>query len=328
MRLKYWLGFLISLIFLYLFFSKVEFRNLWDSLRMANYIYIIPAIIINLFIFIIRAERWRYLLDPVKKINIPSLFSATIIGFTANNLLPARIGEFIRAYVIGKKEAISKSAALATIVVERVFDGMMVILMLFLVLFFPPFTDQMIAEKLKGVGVILIMVFGGTIILLLLLKHYTQVFERFMRLILSPFSERLSKRVLDTMNAFVHGLEVLSIGRTLPFIILYSIVMWGLVVMIIYTLFPAFGLNYLPFFSIFFLEVILVFGVMLPSAPGYIGTFHFACAAGLGFMGVEADKAKSFAIILWAVNTIPVTLLGLYYMWKENFSFKEIKKEN
>lgn len=328
MKFRYWFGFLISLIFLYLFFRKIEFRSLWESLRMANYIYIIPAMIINLFTFVLRAKRWRYLLEPIKRIDTSSLFSATIIGFAANNLLPARIGELVRAYVIGKREAISKSSALATIVIERVFDGMMVILLLILVLFFPPFSDRVVTERLKGIGIFITITFGGAIVLLILLKRYTELFKRLIKLILSPFSERFSKRVLDIVSSFVHGLGVLSMGESLFFIIIYSVVMWGLIIMIIYSLYPAFGLDYLPFFSIFFLEVIIVFGVMLPSAPAYIGTFHFACATALGVMGVEPDKAKSFAIILWSVNAIPVTLIGLYYMSKENISFKEIKKEN
>ena len=128
MNWKLFFSVLISTLFLILAFNRVNLYELKDTLETANYIYLIPAVLLTILSLWIRAVRWGYLLQPVKKININSLFSATAIGLMANNLLPARLGEFVRAYVIGKKELISKSASFATIVVERIFDGLTILL--------------------------------------------------------------------------------------------------------------------------------------------------------------------------------------------------------
>lgn len=127
MKWKLWLGIGISVLFLFLAFRKVNLHELKKALESANYIYLIPAILLTILSLWIRAFRWQYILQPVREIRVSSLFSATMIGFMANNLLPVRLGEFVRAYTIGEKERISKSSSLATIVVERIFDGITIL---------------------------------------------------------------------------------------------------------------------------------------------------------------------------------------------------------
>lgn len=326
MKAKFWIGIIISIVFLYLFFRKVDFYELWRSLKGVNYFYIIPIIMLMPVMFFVRAERWRCLLIPIRNIGIPSLFSATVIGFAANNILPARIGEIVRAYVIGRKENISKSSALATIIVERFFDGLMVILFILLIIAFPPFKEVEIIERLKGAALLLSGIFIGGVVAMIFLKYNTTVALEWAGFLFSPLPHRFSERLLGILKSFAEGLGVIGKGGYIFLIFIYSIIIWFLAVLVAYILLPAFSLKGLPIMAAIFIQVAIAFGVAVPSAPGYVGTFHFACATGLGLLGVDSYTARSFAIVMWAVSIIPVTVLGLFFLWRGNLSLSEIKE--
>ena len=139
MKKKFIIGLLVSLVFLYLAFRKVDFSELWSALKGANYWYILPNIVLVILSMWMRAYRWKFMIHPIKKVGLGRLFSTVMIGFMANNVLPARLGEFVRAYSLGAKENISKSATFATIVIERIFDGFAILFILWLSLFCPLF---------------------------------------------------------------------------------------------------------------------------------------------------------------------------------------------
>ena len=141
MKKKFIIGLVISSVFLYLAFRKVDYSELWSALKEANYWYIIPNIILVILSMWMRAYRWRFMIDPIKKVGLSRLFSSVMIGFMANNVLPARLGEFVRAYSLGTKENISRSATFATIVIERIFDGFSLLFILWLSLLLSPFPD-------------------------------------------------------------------------------------------------------------------------------------------------------------------------------------------
>lgn len=326
MKAKFWIGIIISIVFLYLFFRKVDFYELWRSLKGVNYFYIIPIIMLMPVMFFVRAERWRCLLIPIRNIGIPSLFSATVIGFAANNILPARIGEIVRAYVIGRKENISKSSALATIIVERFFDGLMVILFILLIIAFPPFKEVEIIERLKGAAFLLSGIFIGGVFAMIFLKYNTTVALEWAKFLFSPLPPRFSEKLLGILKSFAEGLGVIGKGGYIFLIFIYSMIIWFLAVLVAYILLPAFSLKGLPIMAAIFIQVAIAFGVAVPSAPGYVGTFHYACALGLGLLGVDSYTAKSFAIVMWAVSIIPVTVLGLFFLWRDNLSLREIKE--
>jgi len=105
---------------------------------------------------------------------------------------------------------------------------------------------------------------------------------------------------------------------------MYSLVLWIILGLSVYMLFAAFNFQ-LTLLEAFFLEVVLVFGVSIPSAPGFIGTFHWACAAGLIFLGIEPNQAKTFSILYWLCYFLPITLLGLVVLWKEGLTLRFIQ---
>jgi uncharacterized protein (TIRG00374 family) len=257
------------------------------------------------------------------------LFHATAIGFMANNILPARVGEFIRAYVLGSKERISKTASFATIVVERLFDGFVILFLFLLVILFlpfPPDRSQMISQQqIKTAGLVTFFLYLTVLGIFLALRFHNEKAGRFIGLFLKPLPSGLSSRIKTKIDSFVCGLEILQRARDILVVAGYSLFLWIVTALSYYFLFLAFHLD-LPVLAAFFLLVVLVFGVSIPSAPGYIGTFHWACAAALIMMGSEANLAKSFALLLWFVGFIPITFLGLFSLWMEGMSFGQLKE--
>ncbi len=199
------------------------------------------------------------------------------------------------------------------------------ILFLIVVLLFPPFSSDVTISKLKGAGVILLLIFGGGVLFLFLLKHYTLTASKIVKFILKPLPNRFSAKILLLIDSFVVGLDVLGKGRHLFIVFIYSIVLWLLGTLGIQILYPAFYIDGPSFIGSIFVLILIAIVVMIPSAPSYIGTFHFACASGLILLGVDSIIAKSFTLILWAINIIPSTLLGLFYIWRGRLSFKELK---
>jgi uncharacterized protein (TIRG00374 family) len=325
----YWIGFILSLFFLALFFRKIDLVSIWHIFQRVEYLYLLPLIIINLFAVWVRAKRWGYLLAPIKKIKISPLFYATAIGFMANNILPARVGEFVRAYVLGSKEKISKTTSLATIVVERLFDGFAILLIFLAVILlmpFPPDQSRVFTRyRIQLAGFLSFFVYLIVLGLLLGLRFHNEKANRLIGFFLKRLPQGLAVKISKTVESFVQGLEILYRTKDFGVIIGYSLFLWVIISLSYYFLFMAFHLD-LPLLAAFFLLVVLAFGVSIPSAPGYIGTFHWACAAALIFLGIETNLAKSISLLLWFAGFIPTVLLGLFSLGKEGLSIRQLKE--
>lgn len=331
MKAKVWLGILISAAFLYLFARQIDFGKIWQIFKSVNYFYLILASALQIFTLLLRAERWKYILRPIKNIKTKSLFTATVIGFMSNYIFPARMGEVIRAYVIGHREQISKSTSFATIVVERLFDGFAVLSALILVVVFYPFpagfyeNQYLNPHNLRIAGI----VSGGLCVfalgfLLILKHHYSRVIQ-FLEKRRKPDASQIWDKLIHVIDSFSQGLESLKGGKHIAWIIGLSLMVWLSIFASLYAAYPAFGIN-LSFFSAILVTVLIAAAVAIPSSPGFIGTYHFACAVGLTLLGVEAHTAQSFAILLHAAIIIPVIILGLVFAAKEGLNLKQLQK--
>ena len=314
-------GVLISIIFLFLAFYKADFVEVWKALRRANYIYIVPNILLLLLASWFRAYRWRFMVKPIKNVKTSSLFSSTMIGLMANNLLPARLGELVRAYASGEKEKISRSASFATIVVERVFDGFAILFIFWLALAFSPFPDWV----RKGANVILIVNLA-LLLVLIFLELRPGATINFLQKILVFLPPALSRKISQIMLKFTDGLKVFRSWKDMLWIVVWSLVIWGMLGISNYFVLMAFDLHP-PFQASFIVLIFVSFVISLPSAPGFIGTFQWACVAALSLYGIPADSAQAFSIVLWACQYFPVTGIGLFYLKKEHLSLKRVEKE-
>jgi glycosyltransferase 2 family protein len=330
-RHTYWIGFALSLFFLFLFLRKMDLANIWEVFKGVDYLYTVPLMAINFGTLWIRARRWAYLLKPIKQVSTGPLFKATAIGFMANNLLPARIGEFVRAFLLGSRERISKTASLATIVVERLFDGFAILFLFFLILLFMPFPPakpgQVITvEMIKVVGIGSFLFYCFVLGALLLLRFENRTAKKAITFLFDCLPGGFSRSAQEKLNSFVNGLEVLKKDKDILIILGYSLALWTILSLSIYLLYQGFQLK-LSLLSAFFVETVLVFGVSIPSAPGFIGTYHWACAAALIFLGVEVNLAKGYAVVHWVANFLPMTGTGLFLLWKEGLSLRALSSE-
>jgi uncharacterized protein (TIRG00374 family) len=245
-----------------------------------------------------------------------------MIGFMANNVLPARLGEFVRAYSLGTKECISKSASFATIVVERLFDGISILFILWITLLLFPFPDWV----KKGSNLFLILN-SALFFLLVFLEVKTDATLKFLQSIFKFLPHRLSTKAQEILLKFVSGLKVFRDVPSLIWILAWSILIWLVVGISNYFIFLVFDLHP-PIQASFILLVIVSLGVMLPASPGFVGTFQFFCIVSLATFGYDKNVALPFSLVLHASSYFPVTLLGLYYLRREHLSLKTLEKES
>ncbi|MER3445426.1 MAG: hypothetical protein C4291_00705 [Candidatus Dadabacteria bacterium] len=315
---RLWISILASALFIVLTLYKVDFQKTGEALETANYIYLPLGVMLSLLTNIIRSYRWKYVLNPIQKISILSVFSVVSIGYMANNILPARLGEFVRAYIIGKKEGISKSTTLATIVVERIFDGLTLLFFLTLIsLFFP------LPLWIKRVGFAATVFFLSLSVFLLILMFKKTIGIRLVERGVSLFSSYIAQRASRLMDSFLSGLVIINHKKDILMAFLFSVIAWLAEATTYYVIGLSFGID-LPLYVPVLTVVIVNLGIMIPSAPGYVGTFEFFCISVLAIFSVEKSIALSFAIVLHAVLFIPITIVGMIYFWKENLSFAEI----
>jgi len=331
---KFWLGIIISVIFLYLFIRGTEWSGLWFTLKSVKIEFLVLITAANLFSFVIRAIRWRYFfhLNQRKSLHFKPLFTSTAIGFMANTILPLRIGEIIRGVFLGQKEKISKSTCLGTLVVERLFD-MLCILFFFAVyiIFYslPLGTDvnqQEQLESIKYAGYVSGALCCIAIIVITSLKFRTEIMLNLIQWMIKPLPTNIRESLLAMIKSFISGLDILKDGMAFLISVTLTFAIWLILIFQTYLFFKVFSIE-LHFAHAIFLLVVMAFSVMVPAAPGYVGTFHYGTAVALVLLGVEQNMAKGVAIISHVFSMFPITILGLIVLWLENLSLLDLQKE-
>ena len=313
------LSIVISGLFLLAIFWQVNIEQLKEALSTADYAYVPLAVLLTLLTNILRSYRWKYLLNPIRPIGIASVFSGVAIGSMANNVLPARLGELVRSYFLGQKEDLSKSSTLATIVVERLFDGFTLLIFLAFVSLFFPFPDWL--KKVGWVATAICVAFSVFLAFLALKKH--------LALELITWSTawvpaHLARRVHGLADSFLTGLAILSHRRDAILALVFSVLVWTVEAGTYYVLSSCFGFH-LPVYVALVSVAIVQFGTLIPAAPGYVGTFEFFCVSALSLVSVDKSVALSYALVLHAVLVVPITVIGMIYFIKGHVSLAEMK---
>jgi uncharacterized protein (TIRG00374 family) len=325
--IKFWLGIAVSVFFMVLLFRKIDFNQLWSALVKVDYWYIVLAIICTFISYFLRAVRWHYLLIPEKRILLSSLYPATIIGYMANNVLPARLGEFVRAFVLAQREGLQTPAVFASLVIDRLFDGFTVMLILLFTLFtlHLPHGLAEAESMLRTGGVVTFLLYMGVVAFLILLKRQTMRTLAWTAILLKPFPQRISDQIIPLLGSFIGGIRMSSKGGHVFAILFSSMAVWILCIIPVDLTLRGFGIQ-LPITASMFILVLLVFAVMVPASPGFVGTYHYACFKGLSAFGIPESTAVSIALVLHGTAFFPVIFAGFYYLWKNKISLNTVRK--
>jgi len=302
-------GILLSAALLAVVLYRADLSKVAAALRGADYRYLPFVVVIYLTSFFLRSWRWRVLLAPIKPdIGFGRLFSTVMIGWTANNLLPAKAGELVRAFLIGKNESISKSASLATIVVERILDGFILLIFLFASMLF-------LANPLEALdfGLYVLTAFLVILAVLVAMAFKKDLALDFLKKVMRILPEKFSAYALRLFQSFLEGLGSLRNARLTLKGLTLSVGLWAIEALVYYLILRSFRLV-LPVYAATLLLAVVNVGVLLPSAPGALGVFQFFCVLGLSFFAVDESTALGLSVVLQSVMWFPVTLIGLGFL--------------
>ena len=332
----FWLGLGISALLLLILVYQVDLNETRDALGQANYTLAMPAIALYFLAVFFRALRWRYLLSPLRLFPLGRLYPVVVIGYMANNLLPARLGELVRAYYLARREQFSASSTLATVAVERVYDGVTLLsfaaiggLVLLLLGEFTGSTNLSRIATVTLAGATVGIFLAGLLVLTLMATtpQFVPFMDRWFGKVLGRFRPKV-RRIAET---FVQGLAILNSPQRHLGLFVLSLPVWllegGVYLLIGY----SFGID--SFFGsiwVFLLVVALVtatsnLATSVPIAIGGIGPFEVVAQQTLMAVGVGGSLAVAYAgfvhlVALW----LPVNLVGLALLWKQNVSLRQL----
>ncbi len=304
--------------------------DLIGHLERANVGLLIVAVALATLTFPLRTVRWRLILRDVSGRGYPlrPLWHATAIGFMANNLLPVRAGEFARAYVAQQQLPVRFSTALASVGVERVFDGLLLVGLMTLAIAAPTFPRHADIghTSVAGLATGAAAFFGLLLVVAVLVVHrpapWLGLLRRATHAILpTPIADRIT----HIAEGLVAGLEVLKSPARFAAVVLWSVVLWVVNAAAFAVCFRAFGLA-VPVEGAFLLQGIIGFGVALPSSPGFVGVFEAATRLTLAIYGVDATRAVSYAVAYHVSTFLPITLLGFHSLSRTRLHLTELRR--
>ncbi len=316
------MGLIVSALFLYVALRGLRLELVWETVQQANYWWLLPGVGAYFLGVWVRAWRWHYMLRPLKPIPLRTLFPVVAIGYMGNNIYPARAGELLRAYVLRRREGVSVSASMATVVVERLFDGLTMLLFVAVAVPFSP-----VGQRYGSVVIGFSFLFLGGLVFFLFVAARPQVARRwFNRVLVLVVPVRWHERARGLFDHFLSGLESLRSGRDVSVIFATSVLVW-----LFETVKYWFVMHAFPF-QVSFLVLMLMNGVVnlattLPAAPGYIGTFDAPGIEILKAFGVPGEVATGYTLVLHAALWLPITALGFYYLWREHLSLERVQQE-
>jgi uncharacterized protein (TIRG00374 family) len=320
------IGVLVSLFFLFLIFREVDLQRVIEAFQAANYWWFVPATIVLFASHWLRALRHRYLLDSVRRIRTGQLFNALLVGYMANTILPAHLGELLRAYIVGKKGSLPGSLALATIAVERAIDVFALIFIMGITFVLFPFP---VWVRTSGY-----LMFGFAVMFMILLIGLRIQEERvtnWMVRLLRPLPARLTDKVVGLLRGFVSGIVPLRQKSAYVIVTILSLLIWagyGLVFVFGFWSFDFVSTYSLPWTAALVTLVITTIAVVVPSSPGYVGTYHWLCMKSLELFGVPGSVSLSFAVTVHAVSIFPVAIVGFLLAWKEGYSISKMPSQD
>lgn len=307
---------------LWLFFSNLDLRETWQAIRRAHLGLLVAATVVVMVTYAVRAWRWQVLLQPIGQARFSTAFRTTVLGFAVTFLLPARLGEVLRPYLLARREGFNASSTFATVVVERLLDVCTVFLLFAGGLMW---SDAVVSDDIQRAGLIAAAVAVGGLVLLAVLAGHPERLRGWAERAVRRLPPRASAGVGHFVQTFTEGLRVLRSPAHLAVAVAWSIPLWVSIALSIWLTSRAFDLTF-SFVSTFLVVGFLAVGVAAPT-PGGAGGFHAMYLLALTqFFGANPNVAGAAAIVLHAVSFVPVTLLGLLFMWQDGLTLASLKR--
>ena len=330
LRNRYFLlGVIVSAVLLFLFFYGTDFSKMWQHLKEANYVFLIPGVLVYFCGVYFRALRWKFFLKPLGNFSSFRLFPLVVIGFMVNNVLPGRLGIIVRAYILGEKEKISKMAVGGTMVAEQVFDGVMLLVFAFCCI---PFCAQLSDDTQLSDDIrIGVYIAAGLFFAALLLCFVLVLSPRFAKRVISilivvVWSKKWRGKAEQWLLNLVDGLQFMRSPKQLVITLALSALVWLCEAGLFYMVALSFGLGQ-PFYKMMLVtSVASLSWALIFVAPGGLGSFDLACKGTMKlFVSNDADLVDAYTTVLHAVILLPVIALGFVFLWKENLSLAKVR---
>lgn len=313
------LGIFLSAVLVYLSLRGIRFQGVAAAIHNVQIPYVLLSLLMMLLMQVLRSIRWGGILKPVTHVDSFTLFSITNVGFLAIVAIPARLGELVRPLLISRKKGVPMAAALGTVFVERIMDTVTVLVMaglLFPLIPLPPWL-------VRSVSIMsLIALTASVFFIFMILKRKN--LEGLYRFLPNSMQERFAGKISHLLAHFIDGFAVISDWKQLSRLMILSFAVWIANVMAIYALFLAFGYN-LSILAAFVLMFILIVGIAIPTAPGFVGNWHYACILALTLFGLDKADALTFAVLYHALSIGIVLVLGLAFLPFNRFSLKDLQ---
>lgn len=329
-RWQFWLGIVISAVFLYLALRGMHLADAWEAIKSAHYWWLLPGIAVYFVGVWVRAWRWHYLLRPLKKISTRSMFPIVTIGYMGNNIFPARAGEVLRAAILKDREQVPISASLATIIVERIFDA---VVMLGFVFFNLGALENLTQNSgfvgnIQQLSIWGSIIFFGALIVFLLAAMFPKVTERVTIGVINRVApQNIRTKTREVALRFLTGLESLRSPKDALMVFLTTVLIWLLETGKYWFVMHAFNFN-VSFYALMLMNGIVNLATTLPSAPGYIGTFDAPGIAVLSAYGVPQALAAAYTLVLHVALWVPITLVGAFFYFRQPLRWgRDVRKE-
>lgn len=312
-----------------IFLRNADLSRVWASVLAARQDYLLLALGLTAATFLVRAERWQYLLGPLGPTRFSVVLRTTVIGFGASAILPARAGEVIRPYLLARREGLSATAAFATILVERILDLVAVLLLLaaFLLWFDPGLEarDSAVFSAIRFGGIVMAPVALGALLVMYFMAGHPERLHGWLLKAEAILPAAIAATIARFAQTFAEGFGVVRRPERLVAAMAWSIVLWMSIAAGIWAVSAAFRVA-MPFTGAWLMLAPLVVGVAVPT-PGGVGGFHEAYRIGAtAFFGADNDTAVGAAIVLHAISVGPVTIAGLLFMLQDGLKLGGIAK--
>jgi hypothetical protein len=331
MTLRSTLATLLAFALLWWFLRDVNLRAVWMQMRGAHVGFMALAVAGIALTYVTRAVRWQYLLAPIGPTRFRTAFRTTVIGFAALGLLPARVGDLLRPYLLARQEGLRPSATIATVVMERVLDLMAVLILLALFVWLLADPSMMPADAGRELAVVKFSAaaFGGvTLALIVLMWVLASHPERVGSLVLVAgrvLPPRAAERLSNVARVFSGGFAASRSPRNFFLAIVWSFAVWLAIAAEAWAVTRAFGIA-MPFSGSYLLQALLVLGVAVPTPAG-VGSYHAAYRYGVTtFFGAPEDQAVGAAIVLHAISFLPVVVAGMIFMAQDGLSVGRLRE--